>query len=435
MISFAGAMRDSGVKSLGAIPAHWVVERNKTVLREINERSLGGEELLTVSHLTGVTPRADKQDVTMFLAESTDNCKRCQPMDLAINTMWAWMGALGIVSTPGIVSPSYNVYRFRRPSDHEPRYFDYLFRSAPYVAEINRYSKGVWTSRLRLYPESFLQMPVLLPPKREQQAIVNFLNNKTAAIDALIARKERLFELLEEKRQALITHLVTKGVDAKAPTKDTGVEWLGEVPTAWGVCRLKHVMSRIVDCPHETPEISPDFEVPAVRTTDVDRGRLNLADAQRVSEETYRERTRRLVPAAGDILYSREGRFGHAALVPPGVRLCLGQRMMMFRVREGHDPAYFMWALNAECVFRQVTRDTIGAVASRVNIPTVSNALVPCPPLHVQRAIAGRIVDELARIDRVLTTVSLSLTGLREYRQALVTAAVTGKMDVSRAAA
>jgi type I restriction enzyme, S subunit len=185
------------LETVGKPPSHWNCVRNKTLFRGIDDRSDdGSEELLTVSHITGVTRRSEK-DVYMFMADSLEGYKRCQPGDLVINTMWAWMGALGISPHHGVVSPSYHVYRPARRG-MEPRYFDYLFRTKAYVAEITRNSRGVWTSRLRLYPDVFLDMESLLPPPTEQVAIADFLDRKTAAIDALIEKKERLVALLAE---------------------------------------------------------------------------------------------------------------------------------------------------------------------------------------------------------------------------------------------
>ena len=149
-------MRDSGVEWLGEIPEHWKIQRAKVLFKEINERSsTGQEELLTVSHITGVTRRSEK-NVNMFMAESLEDYKKCKPGDLVINTMWAWMGAMGIAAEAGIVSPSYNVYRFRN-NDQEPWFYDYLFRTGKFVAEVICHSQGVWTSRLRLYPEEFFE--------------------------------------------------------------------------------------------------------------------------------------------------------------------------------------------------------------------------------------------------------------------------------------
>ena len=144
-------LRDSAIPWLGEIPAHWQIERAKWLFIERDDRSdSGDEELLTVSHLTGVTSRAEK-DVNMFMAESLEGYKRCEAGDLVINTLWAWMGAMGIARQPGIVSPAYNVYQ--PVAQLDPEYVDLLVRTPRFVEEITRYSKGVWSSRLRLYPE------------------------------------------------------------------------------------------------------------------------------------------------------------------------------------------------------------------------------------------------------------------------------------------
>lgn len=189
-------------------PIGWTVRRNKTFLREVVDLSAtGDEELLTVSHLTGINRRRDK-DVNMFLAESNEGYKRVRPGDLVINTMWAWMGALGVSAHEGIVSPAYGVYRFSEP-EIEPLYFDALFRSRAYIAEMTRYSRGVWTSRLRLYPESFLDLRSPVPCPTEQRRIADALVELGAERDRLIRVLERSVELLLERRQALITATVT----------------------------------------------------------------------------------------------------------------------------------------------------------------------------------------------------------------------------------
>lgn len=124
---------------LGEIPRHWTTQRNKHIFREIDERSdTGEEELLSVSHLTGVTPRSEK-NVTMFMAETLGGYKLCSPGDLVINTMWAWMGALGTSDYKGTVSPSYNVYRVRQNENFNAKYLDLLYRTPQHVAEINRF--------------------------------------------------------------------------------------------------------------------------------------------------------------------------------------------------------------------------------------------------------------------------------------------------------
>jgi type I restriction enzyme, S subunit len=200
-------LRNSGIPWLGEIPDHWEIERTRWLFRERDQRSeTGNEELLTVSHLTGVTPRSEK-DVNMFEAETTEGYKICFAGDLVINTLWAWMGAMGVSQVNGIVSPAYNVYE---PGPRlVPGFVDALVRIPTFAQEVTRYSKGVWSSRLRLYPEGFFEVIVPVPPVDEQRAIVAHIATETAKLDALSSATERTITLLKERRAALIAAAVT----------------------------------------------------------------------------------------------------------------------------------------------------------------------------------------------------------------------------------
>lgn len=200
-------LRDSGVPWLSEVPAHWEVERARWLFRERDVRSeTGEEELLTVSHLTGVTPRSEK-DVNMFEAGTTEGYRICEPGDLVINTLWAWMGAMGTAPVKGIVSPAYNVYE---PSSRlVPSYVDLLARVPAFAQEVKRYSKGVWSSRLRLYPEGLFEAYLPVPSMQEQRAIVEHIARETAKLDAVRAATERTIALLKERRAALIAAAVS----------------------------------------------------------------------------------------------------------------------------------------------------------------------------------------------------------------------------------
>jgi type I restriction enzyme S subunit len=213
-------MKDSGVAWLGEVPAHWEVVRGRRIFVERDERSEDGDEtLLTVSHLTGVTPRAEKT-VYMFEAETTEGYKLCHRGDLVINTLWAWMGAMGVTSEPGIVSPAYHVYT--PTAEVEPGYVNVLVRMGVFAREAERWSKGVWSSRLRLYPEEFLKIEFPLPSLAEQQAITAFLDRECSKLDTLTNEAERAIALLKERRAALISAAVTGKIDVRglvAPTE------------------------------------------------------------------------------------------------------------------------------------------------------------------------------------------------------------------------
>ena len=208
-------LKPSGVDWLGDVPAHWEVRRAKYLYHEVNERSCtGAEELMSVSHKTGVTQR--KKTVTMFRAETNIGYKLCKPGDIVINTMWAYMAALGVARQVGLVSPSYNVYR---PIDAErmnPDYIDPLLRTETYRTEYLVRSTGITVSRLRLYPDSFLDIPLLYPPVEEQTAIVAHLDQATAAIDSAIDNARRQSERMAEYRASLIAHVVTGKLDVRA---------------------------------------------------------------------------------------------------------------------------------------------------------------------------------------------------------------------------
>jgi type I restriction enzyme S subunit len=209
----SASVKPSGIPWLGEIPKHWEVLRAKYLFREVDEPSTSGnEELLSVSHITGVTPRSQK-NITMFKAQSYVGHKLCRPRDLVVNTMWAWMGALGVSSHTGIVSPAYAVYRPSGAKEIVDGYIDSLLRTQPYVANIICRSTGVRLSRLRLYPEEFFRLPIILPPVPEQHQIVHSIDSETAQLNTAVGRLDREIELLREYRTRLVADVVTGKLD------------------------------------------------------------------------------------------------------------------------------------------------------------------------------------------------------------------------------
>jgi type I restriction enzyme, S subunit len=207
--------KPSGVDSVGQIPEHWEVKRGKYFFSEVDERSVSGsEELMSVSHKTGVTARSEK-NITMFMAESYVGHKVCRPGDVAVNTMWAWMAAVGVSPKIGIVSPSYGVYRPRKVDDFRPVYLDSLLRTEAYRSEYVRGSRGITTSRLRLYPDDFLRILFIRPPLDEQDQILSWVQRETAESQRAINSANREIALLREWRSRLIADAVTGKLDVR----------------------------------------------------------------------------------------------------------------------------------------------------------------------------------------------------------------------------
>lgn len=208
-------LKPSGIDWLGMVPEHWEVKRAKYFYREVDERSeTGTEELLSVSHITGVTPRSQKS-ITMFMAQSYAGHKICRPNDLVINTMWAWMAALGVSRRTGIVSPAYGVYRPLPNSHLCGEFADLLLRTRPYLSEYMCRSTGIRSSRLRLYPDQFLRIRIVCPPQAEQQDILDHVAQETEKVDDALGVARREIALLREYRTRLIADVVTGKLDVR----------------------------------------------------------------------------------------------------------------------------------------------------------------------------------------------------------------------------
>jgi len=202
-------MTDSPAEWIGTIPEHWEVKRAKYLFDEIDERSkTGKEELLSVSHLTGVTLRSEK-NVTMFQAEDYSGAKLCQQNDLVFNIMWAWMGALGISGRSGIVSSSYAVYRQKDVKYFNPWYLEQLLKDINYVAYYNRVSTGLHSSRLRFYSNMFFDMKIGFPPKAEQDKIVEYFKDISDKFDKVISITVSEILFLKEYKSTLLNNVVT----------------------------------------------------------------------------------------------------------------------------------------------------------------------------------------------------------------------------------
>ena len=212
-------LKPSGMEWLGDVPEHWEIRRAKYLYREADEHSeTGTEQLMSVSHKTGVTPR--KENVTMFLAESNIGHKLCRPGDIVINTMWAFMAALGVARQEGLVSPSYGVYRPHGESHLDHDYMDSLIRTEAYRMNYLVRSTGITSSRLRLYPESFLGIPLVYPPKVEQDAIAEHIDEVTTSVDDAITRTRSQIDLMNEYRTRLIADVVTGKLDVREAAEE-----------------------------------------------------------------------------------------------------------------------------------------------------------------------------------------------------------------------
>ena len=425
------AYRESGVEWLSKVPEHWELRRGKTVFRCIDERSeTGSEELLTLSSGRGIVPR-DSTSVTMFKARSYVGHKLCWPGDLVINSLWAWNRGLGVSRYHGIVSTAYGVYRVRRKARVLPDFIHSLVRSEAFNWELRVRSKGIWISRLQLTDDSFLRAPLPLPPLSEQGAIVRFLEAADRRIRRYIQAKERLIELLEERKRALIHDAVTGRTDVQTGQpypayKDSGINWLGRVPKHWEVRRLKTMVSNTVD-PTRSRE-SGQFCL-ALENVESWTGRIRLPDDAAGFASQLKSFQ------AGDILFGKLRPYLAKVTRPERDGACVGEFLVLRPLPSNVIPSYTELVLRSRTVIEEVSGSTFGAKMPRADWMFLGGMHIPRPPVAEQRAIARFLDDADRRIRCHISATKRQIALLKEYRTRLIADVVTGKLDVREAAA
>jgi type I restriction enzyme, S subunit len=229
--------KDSGLPWLGQVPAHWDLARARYVFREVDNRSLTGDEThLSMSQKLGLV-ESSKIDQFSLHSESYAGGKRCNANDLVLNRLKAHLGVFAHAPMAGVVSPDYSVFRMKR--DGQVRYFEFLFKTPTYIAEFRRATKGIVEGFWRLYTDDFFSIRLLFPPRREQKAILDWIDRLDLLTRRFIRNKRRLIELLNEEKQATINRAVTRGLDPHVKLKPSGSDWLGDLPEHWAIVPLK----------------------------------------------------------------------------------------------------------------------------------------------------------------------------------------------------
>lgn len=419
--------RDSEVEWLGEVPSHWRSVPFWSLFRRVKRLGFGSEELLSVYRDYGVIRKSDRDDNFNNPSDDLDAYQLVEPGDLAVNKMKAWQGSLGISPVRGIVSPAYFVYRALHREN--PGYLHYLLRSPSYAAGFMTISKGIRTNQWDVDPDHLSQLPIPIPPLPEQTAIAAFLDRETAKIDALVEAQRRLIELLKEKRQAVISHSVTKGLDPSAAMKDSGVEWLGKVPAHWDVVTVRRIATGVQTgtTPSSVPA-SADLEDGISWFTPGDFGpSIVLGEAAKQVAHSAVESGEARVFSAGSVLVVGIGAtLGRVGVTP--FACSANQQINSIAGDNSISPLFLAHALSVqEQVMRRLSNaSTIGIM----NQERTKDLCLCRPPLHEQAEIVGEVEVEARRTDELITSIEQASVLLQERRSALISAAVTGKIDV-----
>lgn len=419
--------KGSGIKWLDAVPEHWQIKRIKNFLIDTNKVSVTGtEDLLTVSHITGVTLRSEK-NVNMFLAETNVGYKKCCPGDIIINTMWAWMGALGACKDAGICSPAYNVYRPIPRIEYHAQYFDYLFRIPNFIIEVTRYSKGIVSSRLRLYPREFYQIQSIIPPLNEQIAIANYLDLKTQIIDRKIELLNNKISYYKELRISLINKVVCRGLNDSVKLRDSGIDRIGKIPEHWKVKRFKDTVLKY------TTGGTPSTSNPSyfngnniwISISDLNNSKYISDSCVKLSDEAIKINNMIKTPK-GSLLYSFKLTIGKMAFTENDVYT--NEAILSIFPNKNISLKYYYFMLPIFMLLA-ATENIYGA--KMLNQKLIANALIIHPPKEEQIIIAEFLNTKTQAIEDVVQNIYQQIAKLQELRKTLINDVVTGKIKVT----
>ena len=426
--------KDSASHWFGEIPSHWDLKPLK-YLASINDEKLADstdrDEVIEYVDIGNVTlQQGICGSETLSFEKAPSRARRIvRDGDSIVSTVRTYLKAIAPIKQPPpnlIVSTGFAVIR---PRALDPGYLSYHLQSSNFVEDV--VSRSVGVSYPAINPTEIAEIELLQPLLEEQQAISAWLDERTARIDTLIAKKQRLIELLQEKRQAIISKAVTRGLDPHVKLKDSGIPWLGEVPEHWEVKRLKHLLNMPLQYgANEAAEQDDEDQPRFIRITDID-GSGNLR------QETFRslpeEIARPFLLEDGDLLFARSGAtvgktflysntWGRAAYAGYLIRARFNPMLVFSQFMHWYASSYQYW--------QWLHSNAIQATIQNVSADKYNNLWVPLPPIHEQRSILQTIQSELDRLDRLSIKAATALDHLKEYRSSLISAAVTGQIKV-----
>ena len=303
------------------------------------------------------------------------------------------------------------------------------FQSALLQMQCDMYSNA--NTQKNLGMNTIDNLSLACPTEDEAVTIANFLDHETAKIDALIEKQQRLIELLKEKRQAVISHAVTKGLNPKAPMKDSGVEWLGEVPTHWHVTKLGWICE-FISYGFTNPMPTTDEGPYMLTAADIEFGRVNYEEARMTSEDAYRNTlSAKSRPIDGDLLLTKDGTLGRVTVFDGIHAACISQSIALLRlVQQKVAPEFLSTALMGGDYQRKIILDAGGTTIKHIYISILAKMNIALPEIEEQHEIVSALKSKLSQIDQLINSAQSVSALLQERRTALISAAVTGKIDV-----
>jgi type I restriction enzyme S subunit len=428
------AMKNSGVPWLGQVPEHWQVSPVFAVYRPRQVRNTGLVESTVLSLSYGRIIVKAPEKLRGLVPESFETYQIVDPGNIIVRTTDLQNDQtslrIGHARHRGIITAAYMCLETKPIVLNE---FGYQYLNAYDLLKIiYGFGSGL---RQNLDFSDIKRMPVLVPPRGEQAAIVRFLDHADRRIRRYIRAKQKLIKLLEEQKQAIIHRAVTRGLNPNVRLKPSGVEWLGDVPEHWEVLTLRRVITRAVDGPHHSPRYLGSG-IPFLSARNIKADRWSLGNAKYISEADYAEFSKRVVPEMGDVLYTKGGTTGVARAVDLNFRFQVWVHVAVLKVkRHKVQPEYLALVLNSPRCYEQAQLLTRGATNQDLGLGRMKGIVLALPQLSEQEELLRAIEERTRGLNDAAEKARREIELLRECRVRLIADVVTGKLDVREAAA
>jgi type I restriction enzyme S subunit len=415
--------KPSGYDWVGTVPSHWAVEKLGTSLRAVSEKNRPDLPLLSITREKGVIERDldDDESNHNFIPDDLSGYKVLRAGQFGMNKMKAWQGSYGVSQHTGIVSPAYFIFDFTKEID--PDFFNRAIRSKLYVSFFGSASDGVRIGQWDLNKARMREIPLLVPPLPEQRAIAAFLDDKCAKIDGAVKIKEEQIALLRERRQIIIQDAVTRGLNPTAPMKDSGIDWIGQIPAHWDVVRFKYLFTQ------SRLPVQDDDEI----VTSYRDGQVTLRSNRRLdgyTEAIIEGGYQGIRP--GQLVLNSMDAFEGAIGVSDSAGKCTPEYVICDPNNSKINQYYFSYLLRemALAKYIQVICNAVRQRAVRIRFNNLATRFLVVPPLEEQKEIVDFIDAQKVKITEAIAIKELQIAALKEYKTSLINAAVTGKIKV-----
>ena len=420
-------MKDSGIEWIGEIPADWELSKIGAVYEERNEKVSDVDfQPLSITK-QGVVPQLE----TAAKTNDGENRKLIRKNDFVINSRSDRRGSCGISEYDGSCSLINTVLKPRRNMCNA--YYSFVFRSERFADEFYRWGNGIvddlwstkWSNMKRIY--------IPAPSLQEQRCIADYLDRKCSQIDAIIARQQEVIEKLKAYKLSVITEAVTKGLNPDTPMKDSGVEWIGEIPEHWTVSALRYGLENIQTGPFGSQLHAEDYiedGIFVINPANIVEGCIVPDNRCSVTELKAQELSRHILNK-GDIIFARRGEMGRCAYFGGSFqRYLCGTGCIKIHCNANLMPEFISWFLQTSCVKQYLTLNSVGTTMANLNTTIISSIPVVFPPISEQEKVVEFIKNKISEIDCVLKNKLSIVEKLTEYKKSLIYEVVTGKKEV-----